>query len=57
MEAEGRGLSGCWRGRKETDMIAIGFGLLGVGLVVALLLALADPLLISRLEGEPDDAA
>ncbi len=38
-------------------MIAIGFALLGVGLVVALLLALADPLLISRLEGEPEDAA
>ncbi|MCK2213187.1 hypothetical protein MF672_005160 [Actinomadura sp. ATCC 31491] len=34
-------------------MVAIGFALLGVGLVVAVLLALADPVLVSRLDGEP----
>ncbi|MEW9553624.1 hypothetical protein [Nonomuraea sp. NPDC050783] len=34
-------------------MVAIGFALLGVGLVVAVLLALADPVLVSRLNGEP----
>ncbi|QYC45017.1 hypothetical protein Nocox_37315 [Nonomuraea coxensis DSM 45129] len=38
-------------------MAVIGFALLGAGLVVALLLALADPVLISRFEGEPDEAA
>jgi hypothetical protein len=34
-------------------MVAIGFALLGVGLVVAVLLALADPVLLSRINGEP----
>ncbi|MCF6470781.1 hypothetical protein FAF44_20640 [Nonomuraea sp. MG754425] len=34
-------------------MIAIGFALLGVGLVVGVLLALADPVLLSRVNGEP----
>ncbi|HEX4816382.1 MAG TPA: hypothetical protein VFV66_26880 [Nonomuraea sp.] len=34
-------------------MVAIGFALLGVGLVVAVLLAVADPVLLSRVNGEP----
>jgi hypothetical protein len=34
-------------------MVAIGFAILGVGLVVAVLLALADPVLLSRVNGEP----
>ncbi|MGN9840747.1 hypothetical protein ACTMTI_21760 [Nonomuraea sp. H19] len=34
-------------------MVAMGFALLGVGLVVAVLLALADPVLLSRINGEP----
>ncbi|MEV0380678.1 hypothetical protein [Nonomuraea sp. NPDC050643] len=33
-------------------MVAIGFALLGVGLVVAVLLAVADPVLLSRINGE-----
>ncbi|MFI7704485.1 hypothetical protein [Nonomuraea sp. NPDC049480] len=33
-------------------MVAIGFVLLGVGLVIAVLLALADPVLLSRINGE-----
>ncbi|GAA3674167.1 hypothetical protein GCM10022224_043120 [Nonomuraea antimicrobica] len=33
-------------------MVAIGFALLGAGLVVAALLALADPVLLSRINGE-----
>lgn len=33
-------------------MVAIGFALLGVGLVVAVMLALADPVLLSRINGE-----
>jgi hypothetical protein len=33
-------------------MMAIGFALLGVGLVVGVLLALADPVLLSRINGE-----
>jgi hypothetical protein len=33
-------------------MVVIGFTLLGVGLVVGLLLALADPVLLSRINGE-----
>ncbi|MFC5830491.1 hypothetical protein [Nonomuraea insulae] len=33
-------------------MVAIGFALLGVGLVVAVLLALTDPVLLSRINGE-----
>ncbi|MBN6051243.1 hypothetical protein JYK22_04800, partial [Nonomuraea sp. RK-328] len=33
-------------------MVVIGFTLLGVGLGVALLLALADPVLLSRINGE-----
>ncbi|WP_188192610.1 hypothetical protein [Nonomuraea sp. SYSU D8015] len=34
-------------------MVAIGFALLGVGLVVVVMLALADPVLLSRINGEP----
>jgi hypothetical protein len=34
-------------------MVAIGFALLGIGLVVGVLLALADPVLLSRINGEP----
>ncbi|MGP3957448.1 hypothetical protein ACTWPT_15725 [Nonomuraea sp. 3N208] len=34
-------------------MVAIGLALLGVGLVVGVLLALADPVLLSRINGEP----
>ncbi|MFG1703870.1 hypothetical protein ACFLIM_11825 [Nonomuraea sp. M3C6] len=34
-------------------MVAIGFALLGVGLVVGVLLALADPVMLSRVNGEP----
>ncbi|MEV4471761.1 hypothetical protein ACFFR3_17515 [Nonomuraea salmonea] len=33
-------------------MVAIGFALLGAGLVVAVMLALADPVLLSRINGE-----
>jgi hypothetical protein len=33
-------------------MVLIGFVLLGVGLVVGVLLALADPVLLSRINGE-----
>ncbi|MBF8188827.1 hypothetical protein ITP53_24440 [Nonomuraea sp. K274] len=33
-------------------MVAIGFALLGAGVVVAVLLALADPVLLSRINGE-----
>ncbi|MEV1242553.1 hypothetical protein ACIBO2_22820 [Nonomuraea sp. NPDC050022] len=33
-------------------MIVLGFVLLGAGLVVGLLLALADPVLLSRINGE-----
>ncbi|MEV4106925.1 hypothetical protein [Nonomuraea sp. NPDC049695] len=33
-------------------MVVIGFVLLGVGLVVGVLLALADPVLLSRINGE-----
>ncbi|WP_162795740.1 hypothetical protein [Nonomuraea lactucae] len=33
-------------------MVVIGFTVLGVGLVVGLLLALADPVLLSRVNGE-----
>ncbi|SEG99050.1 hypothetical protein SAMN05444920_112193 [Nonomuraea solani] len=33
-------------------MVAIGFALLGIGLVVAVLLAVADPVLLSRINGE-----
>ncbi|MFI7444384.1 hypothetical protein [Nonomuraea indica] len=38
-------------------MVVIGFTLLGVGLVVGLLLALADPVLLSRINGEPAEGA
>ncbi|NUR87679.1 MAG: hypothetical protein HOY71_26650 [Nonomuraea sp.] len=38
-------------------MIVIGFALLGVGLVVGVLLALADPVLLSRINGEPAEGA
>ncbi|MEV4888258.1 hypothetical protein ACIBHY_21195 [Nonomuraea sp. NPDC050547] len=34
-------------------MVVIGFVLLGVGLVVGVLLALADPVMLSRINGEP----
>ncbi|MFI6788686.1 hypothetical protein ACIBG4_15280 [Nonomuraea sp. NPDC050383] len=40
-------------------MVVIGFTLLGLGLVVGLLLAVADPVLLSRINGEhtgQDDA-
>ncbi|MEV0148550.1 MULTISPECIES: hypothetical protein [unclassified Nonomuraea] len=33
-------------------MVVIGFALLGLGLLVGLLLALADPVLLSRINGE-----
>ncbi|TMR97613.1 hypothetical protein [Nonomuraea basaltis] len=33
-------------------MVVIGFVLLGLGLVVGVLLALADPVLLSRINGE-----
>ncbi|NBE93625.1 hypothetical protein FE391_02175 [Nonomuraea sp. KC401] len=33
-------------------MVAIGFTLLGIGLAVGALLALADPVLLSRINGE-----
>lgn len=33
-------------------MMVIGFALLGVGLVIGVLLALADPVLLSRINGE-----
>lgn len=42
---------------KGTDMMVIGFTLLGAGLVVAVLLALADPILLSRINGEPAEGA
>ncbi|WP_327089389.1 hypothetical protein OIE66_01830 [Nonomuraea sp. NBC_01738] len=38
-------------------MVIIGFALLGVGLVVGVLLALADPVLLSRINGEPAEGA
>ncbi|MFG1700888.1 hypothetical protein [Nonomuraea sp. NPDC049309] len=38
-------------------MMVIGFTLLGAGLVVAALLALADPILLSRINGEPAEGA
>ncbi|MFD1940472.1 MULTISPECIES: hypothetical protein [Nonomuraea] len=34
-------------------MVVIGFVMLFLGLVVVLLLALADPVLLSRINGEP----
>lgn len=34
------------------EMVVIGFVLLGVGLVISVLLALADPVLLSRINGE-----
>ncbi|SEK38660.1 hypothetical protein [Nonomuraea pusilla] len=36
-------------------MIVIGFALLGAGLLVGMLLALADPVLLSRINGEPTE--
>ncbi|MEU6718561.1 hypothetical protein ABZ897_44455 [Nonomuraea sp. NPDC046802] len=33
-------------------MLAIGFALLSVGLIVGVLLAVADPVLLSRINGE-----
>ncbi len=36
----------------DREMVAIGFALLSLGLVVAVLLALADPVLLSRINGE-----
>ncbi|MFI6598981.1 hypothetical protein ACIBHX_22205 [Nonomuraea sp. NPDC050536] len=38
-------------------MIVIGFVLLGVGLVVGVLLALADPVMLSRINGEPAEGS
>ncbi|WP_157249384.1 hypothetical protein [Nonomuraea typhae] len=38
-------------------MVVIGFVLLGVGLVVGVLLALADPVMLSRINGEPAEGA
>ncbi|MEU8323215.1 hypothetical protein AB0C33_33030 [Nonomuraea sp. NPDC048881] len=38
-------------------MIVIGFVLLGLGLVVTALLALADPVLLSRINGEEAEGA
>ncbi|MFE3448434.1 hypothetical protein ACFXJ8_05815 [Nonomuraea sp. NPDC059194] len=38
-------------------MVVIGFVMLAVGLVVVLLLALADPVLLSRINGEPAEGA
>ncbi|MBB3730468.1 hypothetical protein [Nonomuraea dietziae] len=38
-------------------MVVIGFVFLGIGLVVAVLLALADPVLLSRINGEPAEGA
>jgi len=42
---------------KGTDMMVIGFTLLGAGLVVAVLLAVADPILLSRINGEPAEGS
>ena len=38
-------------------MVLIGFVLLGVGLVVGLLLAVADPVLLSRINGEDTEGS
>lgn len=38
-------------------MVVIGFVLLGVGLVVGVLLALADPVMLSRINGEPAEGS
>ncbi|MEV4308496.1 hypothetical protein [Nonomuraea sp. NPDC049624] len=38
-------------------MVVIGFVLLGLGLVVTALLALADPVLLSRINGEEAEGA
>ncbi|WP_084957168.1 hypothetical protein [Thermoactinospora rubra] len=38
-------------------MLVIGFALLAAGLVVGVLLALADPVLLSRINGEPAEGA
>jgi hypothetical protein len=38
---------------KDGDMVLIEFVLLGAGLVVVAALALADPVLLSRVNGEP----
>ncbi|WP_214325854.1 hypothetical protein [Nonomuraea sediminis] len=38
-------------------MIVIGFVLLGVGLVVGVLLALADPVMLSRINGQPAEGS
>lgn len=38
-------------------MIVIGFVLLVAGLVVGVLLALADPVMLSRINGEPAEGA
>jgi hypothetical protein len=34
-------------------MVVIGFALLGIGLIVGVMLAIADPVLLSRINGEP----
>lgn len=38
-------------------MVVIGFVLLAAGLVVGVMLALADPVLLSRINGEPAEGA
>ncbi|MFI6817358.1 hypothetical protein ACIBG7_33520 [Nonomuraea sp. NPDC050328] len=38
-------------------MVVIGFAMLGLGMVVAVLLALADPVLLSRINGEPAEGS
>ncbi|WP_336207986.1 hypothetical protein [Nonomuraea sp. LPB2021202275-12-8] len=38
-------------------MVVIGFVLLGVGLVIGVLLALTDPVLLSRINGERAEGA
>ncbi|MFI6712050.1 hypothetical protein ACIBF7_36825 [Nonomuraea sp. NPDC050478] len=38
-------------------MVTIGFVLLGAGLLVGVLLALTDPVLLSRINGEPAQGA
>ena len=43
--------------RKGATMVVIGFVLLGVGLVIGVLLALTDPVLLSRINGEPAEGA
>lgn len=39
------------------DMVVIGFVLLGAGLLIGVLLALTDPVMLSRVNGEPAQGA